>query len=189
MREFFRTLVGFRIARTSDDPILASHGAGIVPLGNGSDVRRGADALAAADAAGPAPDLAAALRHLVVDPLTPTPADDGSLTALEVHRLSVPADLVTLSACESGRGRIYPGEGSAGLAQAFMVAGASRVLVSVWKVDDAATAALMTKFYESFKKGAPAARALRDAQDFVKSQEKWREPQYWAAWVLWGEGG
>jgi CHAT domain-containing protein len=70
-----------------------------------------------------------------------------------------------------------------------MVAGAPRVLVSLWKVDDAATRPLMTKFYERWKAGTPTARALRDAQDHVRSQPRWRHPFYWAAWVLWGLPG
>ena len=67
-----------------------------------------------------------------------------------------------------------------------MFAGAPRVLVSLWKVDDEATRALMTKFYERWKAGAPTATALTEAQAFVKSQEKWKHPYFWAAWSLWG---
>ncbi len=108
--------------------------------------------------------------------------EDGYLTVLEVFGAKCPADLVVLSACETG---------SLGLTRAFMFAGAPRVLVSLWKVDDEATKALMTKFYELWNprdasKGLGAAAALRSAQDFVRSQEKWKHPRYWAAWVLWG---
>jgi CHAT domain-containing protein len=71
-----------------------------------------------------------------------------------------------------------------------MFAGSPRVLCSLWKVDDEATRALMTKFYELWNPregdGLPAAEALRRAQEFVRSQEKWRHPYFWAAWVLWG---
>jgi CHAT domain-containing protein len=135
--------------------------------------------------------------HALVDPdrpqlsglaLTPADEDDGFLTALDVFRLKVPADLVVLSACETGRGRIYRAEGVVGLTRAFMFAGARRVLVSLWKVDDAATAALMKRFYERWNEGAPAARALREAQAYVAAQEPWRHPRYWAAWSLWGLG-
>ena len=78
-----------------------------------------------------------------------------------------------------------------GLTRAFMFAGAPRVICSLWKVDDDATRALMTKFYELWnpKDGQarlPTAEALRTAQEFVRSQEKWKHPYYWAAWVLWG---
>ena len=57
--------------------------------------------------------------------------------------------------------------------------------VSLWKVDDAATRALMVKFYELWKQH-PTATALQKAQEHVASQEKWKHPYYWAAWQLWG---
>jgi CHAT domain-containing protein len=133
--------------------------------------------------------------HGLIDPerpmfsslaLTPAGEDDGFLTALEVFQMKTPADLVVLSACETGKGKVMKAEGIVGLTRAFMFAGAPRVIVSLWKVDDQATAALMAKFYEGFKKGVPAARALRDAQAYVRAQEKWKHPFYWAAWALWG---
>jgi hypothetical protein len=113
---------------------------------------------------------------------------DGFLTALEVFRMDVPADLVVLSACETGRGRIVQGEGIIGLTRAFMHAGAPRVIVSLWKVDDAATQALMARFYERWKSGVSTAAALREAQQFVRAHERWKHPYFWAAWVLWGLG-
>ena len=117
--------------------------------------------------------------------------DDGFLTCLDVFRMKVPADLVVLSACETGKGKVVKGEGIVGLTRAFMFAGSPRVLCSLWKVDDAATAALMTKFYDLWNpktgsKGMGTAEALRAAQEHVRSQEKWKHPYYWAAWVLWG---
>jgi tetratricopeptide (TPR) repeat protein len=123
--------------------------------------------------------------------LTATEGGDGLLTAGDVFDASVPADLVVLSACDTSRGRVVGGEGVLGLVRAFMYSGAPRVLASLWKVDDAATHALMTKFYETWnpRAGAPgkdAAEALRLAQEHVRSQEKWRHPRFWAAWVLWG---
>jgi CHAT domain-containing protein len=122
--------------------------------------------------------------------LTPDPENDGLLTCLEVLRMKVPADLVVLSACETAKGKVYRAEGIVGLTRAFMMAGAPRVLCSLWKVDDAATKALMEKFYELWNpkegEGLPAATALKRAQEFVRSNEKWRHPTYWAAWVLWG---
>ena len=123
--------------------------------------------------------------------LAPDPENDGFLTAIEVFRARIPADLVVLSACATGQGRIVEGEGIVGLTRAFMFAGAPRVICSLWKVDDEATRALMTKFYELWnpKTGSPGlgtAEALRKAQEFVRSQEKWKHPYYWAAWVLWG---
>ena len=123
--------------------------------------------------------------------LTVADDDDGLLTSREVLRMRVPADLVVLSACRSGAGEFARGEGLMGLARAFMAAGAPRVIASLWKVDDAATSALMTKFYELWNpKGGRAplgtAAALKAAQDFVRAQPKWEDPYYWAAWELWG---
>ncbi|MBL9086964.1 MAG: CHAT domain-containing protein [Planctomycetia bacterium] len=123
--------------------------------------------------------------------ITPSGDDDGFLTCLDVFRLEAPADLVVLSACETGRGKVVLGEGIVGLTRAFMYAGSPRVVCSLWKVDDAATSALMTKFYELWNpkdgsKGLPTAEALREAQAFVRAREQWKHPYYWAAWVLWG---
>ena len=138
--------------------------------------------------------------HGLVDPEKPTLSslaltrsgdEDGFLTCLEVLRMDIPADLAVLSACETATGRIVQGEGIVGLTRGFMYAGAPRVLCSLWKVDDEATKALMVKFYELWNpkdgsKGLAAAAALRQAQEFVRSQMKWKHPYYWAAWVLWG---
>jgi CHAT domain-containing protein len=112
--------------------------------------------------------------------------DDGFLTALEVLRTRIPADLAVLSACETATGKIVKGEGIVGLTRAFMFAGAPRVICSLWKVDDEATQALMIKYYELWNGGLGAAEALRKSQQHVRSQAKWSHPYYWAAWVLWG---
>ncbi|MFI5402073.1 MAG: tetratricopeptide repeat protein [Planctomycetota bacterium] len=108
------------------------------------------------------------------------------LTVLDVFRAKVPADLVVLSACETAKGKVYRAEGVVGFVRAFMFAGAPRVIVSLWKVDDEATKALMTRFYELWKGGKACATALREAQRFVAAQEKWKDPKFWAAWQLWG---
>jgi tetratricopeptide (TPR) repeat protein len=141
--------------------------------------------------------------HGLVDPdrpaqsslaLTAAPPDDGFWSGTEILRADLPADLVVLSACETGRGRVSDGEGILGLTRAFTFAGAPRVVCSLWKVDDDATRALMTKFYELWNPadgspGLPTATALRRAQEHVRSQEKWKHPYFWAAWVLWGLPG
>ncbi len=133
--------------------------------------------------------------HGLVDPerpmfsalaLTPEGGEDGYLTALEVFRLRCPADLVVLSACDTARGKIYRAEGIVGLTRAFMFAGASRLLVSLWRVDDEATRALMERFYKEWRGGAGAATALLRGQQHVASLPRWNDPRYWAGWVLWG---
>lgn len=127
--------------------------------------------------------------------VTPDSADDGYLMTAEVFRLRAPADLVVLSACETGRGELFESDGVVGFTHAFLLAGASRVIVSLWKVDDQATRALMTEFYRLWNPPAgsemqalPAATALRRAQEHIRAQEKWSDPVYWAAWQLWGLG-
>jgi tetratricopeptide (TPR) repeat protein len=135
--------------------------------------------------------------HGIIDPerpsrsslaLTATGDSHGFLTAPDILNESIPSDLVVLSACETGRGEVVRGEGIVGLTRAFMLAGAPRVIVSLWKVDDEATRELMLKFYELWKSGAPTARALREAQEYIRAKEAWKHPYYWAAWVLWGLG-
>ncbi len=126
--------------------------------------------------------------------LTQDDKNDGFLRARELLEagMVLRTDLVVLSGCETGRGRVYSGYGLIGLSRAFMLAGARRVMASLWKVDDAATSALMKKFYSLWNprsattKGISAAAALRQAQAFVRAQPKWKEPRFWAAWVLWG---
>jgi CHAT domain-containing protein/tetratricopeptide (TPR) repeat protein len=114
---------------------------------------------------------------------------DGFLTATEIFNLKLSADLVVLSACRTALGKEIRGEGLVGLTRAFMYAGAPRVVASLWRVDDAATAELMKKFYEGMlgpKKLRPAA-ALREAQLAIRRQKRWEQPYYWAAFVLQGE--
>jgi CHAT domain-containing protein len=114
---------------------------------------------------------------------------DGFLPAVEVFNLNLPAELVVLSACQTALGKEIRGEGIVGLTRAFMYAGSPRVVASLWRVDDAATAALMKRFYEAMlgpKKLRPAA-ALREAQLAVSRQKRWEDPYYWAGFVLQGE--
>ncbi|MHC4957655.1 MAG: CHAT domain-containing protein [Planctomycetota bacterium] len=117
---------------------------------------------------------------------TPVEPRDGRLRALDLARTRVDADLVVLSACESGKGKVYLSEGIVGFTRAFMIAGAPRVIVSLWKVDDAATRALMVRFYELWNSGLGVAEALGGAQEFVRAQKRWGHPYFWAAWKLWG---
>jgi hypothetical protein len=95
-----------------------------------------------------------------------------------------------LSACNSGLGKDVKGEGLIGLVRGFMYAGTPRVVASLWKVDDEATAELMTRFYsEMLQAGKSPASALREAQVSIWRQRRWRMPYYWAAFVLQGEYG
>jgi CHAT domain-containing protein len=113
---------------------------------------------------------------------------DGYLRVPDIAGLSLPADLVVLSACETALGREMAGEGMEGLPQAFFTAGASRVLVSLWQVEESSTAALMETFYRGLlHKHLPAARALREAQLAIRAQPRWSAPRFWAGFVLEGD--
>ena len=112
---------------------------------------------------------------------------DGFLRANEIYNLKLPAELVVLSASNWSSKEIK-GEGLVGLTQGFMYAGAARVVVSLWNVNDKATAELMTKFYEKMlKQGERPAAALRAAQVEMWKQKQWQSPYYWAAFTMQGE--
>jgi CHAT domain-containing protein len=113
---------------------------------------------------------------------------NGFLRLHDIYNLHLPAELVVLSACDTGLGKDVKGEGLVGLARGFMYAGAARVVASLWKVDDEATAVLMTHFYQQIlQNGKPPAAALREAQITIWKQQRWSAPYYWAAFVLQGE--
>jgi CHAT domain-containing protein/Tfp pilus assembly protein PilF len=113
---------------------------------------------------------------------------NGFLRLHDIYNLNLPAELIVLSACDTGLGKDVKGEGLVGLARGFMYAGAARVVASLWKVDDEATAVLMTHFYRlMLKDGKPPAAALRDAQITIWKEQRWTAPYYWGAFVLQGE--
>jgi CHAT domain-containing protein len=115
---------------------------------------------------------------------------NGFLLASDVYNLRLPAEVVVLSACETGLGEEVRGEGLIGLTRGFMYAGAARVIVSLWSISDQATAELMSHFYrgvlQNNKSQAPVA-ALRAAQLALWRQKRWNAPYYWAAFTLQGE--
>ena len=111
-------------------------------------------------------------------------ADDGILTAAEVAQLDlVGTQLVVLSACETALGTVDAGEGVFGLRRALALAGAQSQLVSLWKVDDAATEALMTQYYQRLLKGEGRAAALRSVQLSMLGDPAHQHPYYWAAFI------
>ncbi|KZR67277.1 Photosystem I assembly protein Ycf3 [Prochlorococcus marinus str. MIT 1312] len=116
--------------------------------------------------------------------------DDGYLTALEVAKLDWQGTgMVVVSGCESGKGEIQAGEGVYGLKRAIAVAGARSSLLSLWKVDDAATAAFMQSFYKRLKGGEGRADALAATQQEFREHQipGWRHPYVWAAFQLSGD--
>jgi len=114
--------------------------------------------------------------------------EDGVLRASEILKLKLDADLVVLSACRTGLGTMVRGEGLVGLTRAFLYAGASRVVVSLWEVADSATADLMQSFYAAMGRGRSPAEALRLAKARMLAQGAtvYRHPYYWAPFVLAG---
>ena len=124
------------------------------------------------------------------------PNDDGYLTAAEAVTLNLKGtELVVLSACSTGQGEVRTGEGVYGLQRSLTVAGARSTLLSLWKVDDAATAEFMARFYKRLKAGEGRSDALaatqkefRDGQvRDAQSKLVWSSPYYWAAWQLVGD--
>lgn len=132
------------------------------------------------------PDLSGVALSTVTDRGEPT---DGFLRVHQIYRLHLPVDLVVLSACQTALGREVGGEGLIGLSRAFMYAGASAVVASLWKVDDRATAEMMTRFYRHMlgPSGLRPAAALRAAQMEMSRHPRWRDPYYWAAFTVQGD--
>lgn len=112
---------------------------------------------------------------------------DGALTAADVTGMQFKASLVALSACETGVSRVGNGDELTGLITAFLMAGSTTVLASLWRVDDEATADLMARFYDELLDGRGKAAALRNAQ--VAMIGKQLHPLYWAAFAIIGDGG
>jgi CHAT domain-containing protein/Tfp pilus assembly protein PilF len=114
---------------------------------------------------------------------------EGFLRAHEVFNLKLGAELVVLSGCRTGLGKEVKGEGLYGMTRGFMYAGSKRVLVSLWDVQDQATARLMSDFYRDLlgPKRAATAAALRAAQIAIWRDTRWQAPYYWAGFVLQGE--
>jgi CHAT domain-containing protein len=115
--------------------------------------------------------------------------EDGYWQAREIRRSRLSADLVTLSACESGVGRLQGEEGVMNMARTFLVAGAKSVVASLWETDDRFTATVMTHFYKHIAEGESAAEALRAAQSEMLAEfGKDAQPYYWAGFMVIGDG-
>jgi CHAT domain-containing protein len=124
--------------------------------------------------------------------LTKTDGDfenDGSLEAREIMNIHLNADLAVLSACETGNGRISPGEGVIGMSWAFFVAGTRSMLVSQWRVNSVSTSQLMRSFYQALARQpnhGNKSQALREASVRLLKDPRYRHPFYWAGFVLVG---
>ena len=106
----------------------------------------------------------------------------------EIYNLDLNADLVVLSACETGLGRNAKGEGIISLTRGFLYAGASSVLVSLWQVSDTTTADLMLVFYDKMLGGMSKPEALREAKrEMMRRHPEYAKPYYWSAFMLIGK--
>ena len=103
--------------------------------------------------------------------LAPSDHDSGFLTAGEIYTMKLSADLVVLSACNTGRGKIT-GDGVVGLSRCLIAAGVKSVIVSLWSIDDLSTALLMLRFYQLFQENMSAVRSLNNAQRWLMGVEK-----------------
>jgi CHAT domain-containing protein len=115
-------------------------------------------------------------------------SEDGILYVGEIYGLSINAELVVLSACETGLGKINRGEGVMGLGQAFAYSGADNLILSLWKVADHSTSLLMKSFYDANinNEEATFSSSLRKAKlDLINSD--YSAPFYWAPFILWGK--
>jgi CHAT domain-containing protein len=116
--------------------------------------------------------------------LAPSGQDDGLLTSGEIFDMKLDADLVVLSACDTGRGDIKS-DGVIGLSRSLITAGAPSIIVSLWAVSDDSTAMLMTEFYQNLRRNPDKAVALRNAM--LSTMKKHYHPRDWAAFTLIGE--
>jgi CHAT domain-containing protein len=115
--------------------------------------------------------------------------NDGLLHAREIIDLNLDADLAVLSACETGSGRISPGEGVIAMSWAFLVAGTRSVVVSQWRVNSASTSRLMKSLYQGLtSQNDPNSQnkslALREASLHLLKDRRYHHPFYWAGFVL-----
>ena len=127
--------------------------------------------------------------YLLLTKIDDETENDGLLHAREIIDLNLDADLAVLSACETGNGRISPGEGVIGMSWAFLVAGARSVVVSQWRVNSISTTHLMKDFYQAMARrtdlnGRNKSEAIREASLRLLKDRRYRHPFYWAGFVL-----
>lgn len=127
-------------------------------------------------------------RSALVLGVDPKSGDDGLLQVREIIRLHLNAELTTLSACDTGVGKLQGQEGISNLVEAFLVAGSKSVVASLWSADDTSASALMERFYKRLAQGESASSALRSAKlDLLAQYGDQLNPFYWAAFIPVGE--
>lgn len=129
-------------------------------------------------------EMSSVLFSEVSEKLSDISSEDGYLTVGEASTLNLSAQIVCLSACQTGLGENQKGEGMIGLSRAFMVAGAKNVGATLWCVDDEATAEFMARMYKKVKSGMSYAEAYRKVKNEFRNSDEYSHPYYWAAFVL-----
>jgi len=140
-------------------------------------------------------DASPMYSHLVLSQAEANTTEDGLLEAWEIMNLDLTADLAVLSACETARGRVGPGEGMIGLTWALFIAGCPTTVVSQWKVESTSTTELMVQFHKNLKallenpkSEGSKAEALRQAELRLLHSKSYHHPFFWAAFVMVGNG-
>lgn len=113
--------------------------------------------------------------------------EDGVLYADETYNLDLNADLVVLSSCESGLGKLAEGEGFLALTRGFLYSGARNILFSLWKINDRETCDLMVDFYKYYLNGDDFSKALRKAKLNMLKNPKTAKPGLWGGFILVGK--
>jgi CHAT domain-containing protein len=168
---FFRTRPLLGSAATESTVVQQMQNARLIHLATHGLLNYGADGTTL-------PELPGAIA------LAPGNQQDGLLTSTEILNLKLKAQLVVLSACDTGGGEIT-GDGVIGLSRSLISAGVPSVIVSLWAVPDAPTADLMTQFYRQLQQTSNKAQALRQAM--LTTMEQHPDPRSWAAFTLIGE--
>jgi tetratricopeptide (TPR) repeat protein len=127
-----------------------------------------------------------ALSSVVLSQTRKTAQDDGYVTAVEWPAYALRSDLTVISGCDSGIGQALPGEGVLGLPYALFAAGNLNTLLTLWPIDDQATAEFVSRFFGRIAAGDAPARALAETQRGFAAHPRWSAPRYWAAFVLYG---
>lgn len=126
----------------------------------------------------------AGINQVLQKKVAPKEANDGIMTSLEISHMDLKGvNLAVLSACQTAQGEIAQ-EGVMGLQRGFKKAGVESLLMSLWKVDDQATYLFMTKFYEQLAKGNSKQQALTEAQHYLREEKAYKDPHFWAAFIL-----
>jgi CHAT domain-containing protein/tetratricopeptide (TPR) repeat protein len=137
---------------------------------------------------GVANDASPLYSHIILASEREGSQEDGLLEAWELVRMNLHAELAVLSACDTARGRVAPGEGMIGLSWALFVSGVPATVISQWKVQSDSTSALMIEFHQNRKRGLSDAAALHAASLTLRKNPAYKHPFYWAPFVLIGAG-